>query len=185
MVALALALLLGFWAGSLGDGAGDQAAKGPASAQLARAQQAAAEEADERHQIGLREGRAEFRPGSAGYRRIYSTGVRAGRKQMAAKAKARYAAGVRDGKAAARENAELVRQEGWDEGYDIGFEDGYDDGYSTGLDEGADGYSGGGGGEVLPDVGYDLDCEDFDGPVDVSAGDPHGLDADGDGVGCE
>ncbi len=33
--------------------------------------------------------------------------------------------------------------------------------------------------------GGDLDCVDFDGPIDVSGGDPHGLDGDGDGIGCE
>lgn len=31
----------------------------------------------------------------------------------------------------------------------------------------------------------DLDCEDFDGPVEVPRDDPHGLDRDGDGIGCE
>lgn len=31
----------------------------------------------------------------------------------------------------------------------------------------------------------DLDCRHFSGPVDVSDGDPFGLDVDGDGVGCE
>jgi hypothetical protein len=34
-------------------------------------------------------------------------------------------------------------------------------------------------------VDYDLDCADIDGPVYVIAGDPHGFDGDGDGVGCE
>lgn len=34
--------------------------------------------------------------------------------------------------------------------------------------------------------GYDLDCSDLSGPVIVAPGwDPHGLDADHDGVGCE
>jgi hypothetical protein len=31
----------------------------------------------------------------------------------------------------------------------------------------------------------DLDCSDFSGPVAVNGADPHGLDRDGDGVGCE
>ncbi|WP_197287834.1 excalibur calcium-binding domain-containing protein [Streptomyces apocyni] len=31
----------------------------------------------------------------------------------------------------------------------------------------------------------DVDCSDLPGPVDVSGGDPHNLDADGDGIGCE
>ena len=31
----------------------------------------------------------------------------------------------------------------------------------------------------------DLDCSDFNGPVYVGSYDPHGLDADNDGVGCE
>ena len=33
--------------------------------------------------------------------------------------------------------------------------------------------------------GYDLDCADVNGPVRVTRSDPHNLDADGDGVGCE
>ena len=36
-----------------------------------------------------------------------------------------------------------------------------------------------------PAAGPDLDCSDFDGPVDTSGGDPHDLDRDHDGVGCE
>ena len=43
------------------------------------------------------------------------------------------------------------------------------------------------GGQLLPPPasGPDLDCSDFSGPVDTSGGDPHGLDRDHDGVGCE
>jgi endonuclease YncB( thermonuclease family) len=50
----------------------------------------------------------------------------------------------------------------------------------------------GGGGACAP--GYspcvppyppDMDCPDVDGPVRVTGSDPHGLDADGDGVACE
>lgn len=33
--------------------------------------------------------------------------------------------------------------------------------------------------------GYDLDCSDMDRPVRVDGPDPHRLDRDGDGVGCE
>ena len=34
--------------------------------------------------------------------------------------------------------------------------------------------------------GGDLDCSDFDGPVVIVDGyDPHGLDGDNDGIGCE
>jgi hypothetical protein len=33
--------------------------------------------------------------------------------------------------------------------------------------------------------GYDLDCSDMDRPVRVDGPDPHRLDGDGDGVGCE
>ena len=33
--------------------------------------------------------------------------------------------------------------------------------------------------------GYDLDCSDIGHPVEVDGADPHGLDRDGDGVGCE
>ena len=52
--------------------------------------------------------------------------------------------------------------------------------------------SGGGGGACAP--GYvpcvppfppDVDCADVDGPIIVTGADPHGLDADGDGVACE
>lgn len=52
--------------------------------------------------------------------------------------------------------------------------------------------SGGGGGACAP--GYDpcvppfppdVDCADVDGPIMVTGADPHGLDADGDGVACE
>jgi micrococcal nuclease len=52
--------------------------------------------------------------------------------------------------------------------------------------------SGGGGGGCEP--GYspcvptyppDVDCADLDGPVAVTGSDPHGLDGDGDGRGCE
>jgi endonuclease YncB( thermonuclease family) len=52
--------------------------------------------------------------------------------------------------------------------------------------------SGGGGGACAP--GYhpcvppfppDVDCANVDGPIIVTGADPHGLDADGDGVACE
>jgi hypothetical protein len=33
--------------------------------------------------------------------------------------------------------------------------------------------------------GEDLDCSDIGHPVRVDGADPHGLDRDGDGVGCE
>lgn len=36
-----------------------------------------------------------------------------------------------------------------------------------------------------PSGGADLDCSDFTGPVRVTAGDPHRLDRDGDGIGCD
>jgi endonuclease YncB( thermonuclease family) len=39
--------------------------------------------------------------------------------------------------------------------------------------------------EIAPQGGPDMDCSDFSGPVDTSGGDPHGLDRDGDGIGCE
>ena len=54
------------------------------------------------------------------------------------------------------------------------------------------GGGGGGGGNCAP--GYtpcippyppDLDCGDLSGPIQVRGSDPHGLDADGDGVACE
>lgn len=40
-------------------------------------------------------------------------------------------------------------------------------------------------GACVPDVPYDLDCADIDGPVYVVGSDPHGFDGDNDGVGCE
>ncbi|WP_208853351.1 excalibur calcium-binding domain-containing protein [Streptomyces albofaciens] len=48
--------------------------------------------------------------------------------------------------------------------------------------------SGGGGGSPAPrpsSGGPDLDCSDLDGPTHVGTSDPHHLDRDGDGVGCE
>ena len=36
---------------------------------------------------------------------------------------------------------------------------------------------------LLP--GYDQDCSDITGPVNVGTSDPYGLDQDGDGIGCE
>ena len=44
---------------------------------------------------------------------------------------------------------------------------------------------GGAGGAVPPPPPPDLDCSDLNGPVQVGPGDPHRLDADGDGVGCD
>jgi endonuclease YncB( thermonuclease family) len=52
--------------------------------------------------------------------------------------------------------------------------------------------TGGGGGNCAP--GYrpcippyppDLNCADLNGPINVTGSDPHGLDADGDGIACE
>lgn len=37
----------------------------------------------------------------------------------------------------------------------------------------------------VPTYPPDLDCPDVGGPVTVTGSDPHGLDADGDGSGCE
>jgi hypothetical protein len=37
----------------------------------------------------------------------------------------------------------------------------------------------------IPPYPPDVDCGDVDGPIHVSGSDPHGLDADGDGVACE
>lgn len=36
-----------------------------------------------------------------------------------------------------------------------------------------------------PAGGPDVDCSDLHGPVDVRSADPHRLDRDGDGLGCE
>lgn len=38
---------------------------------------------------------------------------------------------------------------------------------------------------LAPAGGPDLDCSDFPGPVRVTPGDPHRLDRDGDGIGCD
>lgn len=40
-------------------------------------------------------------------------------------------------------------------------------------------------GVCIPIDSPDLDCSDFSGPVTVSGNDRHGLDRDGDGIGCE
>jgi hypothetical protein len=37
----------------------------------------------------------------------------------------------------------------------------------------------------VPPIVRDLDCSDFGGPVVVRGNDPHGLDRDNDGIGCE
>jgi hypothetical protein len=37
----------------------------------------------------------------------------------------------------------------------------------------------------VPDTGYDVDCSEVAGPVEVIGSDVDGLDADGDGIGCE
>jgi endonuclease YncB( thermonuclease family) len=44
----------------------------------------------------------------------------------------------------------------------------------------ASGYS-----PCIPSYPPDLDCADVGGPIQVTGSDPHGLDADGDGVACE
>lgn len=40
-------------------------------------------------------------------------------------------------------------------------------------------------GTCVPQVSYDLNCDDIAGSVTVVGSDPHGFDADGDGSGCE
>lgn len=40
-------------------------------------------------------------------------------------------------------------------------------------------------GTCVPKVSHDLDCADVNGPVRVVGSDPHGFDADNDGIGCE
>lgn len=37
----------------------------------------------------------------------------------------------------------------------------------------------------VPPYPPDVDCADVGGPITVTGSDPHGLDADGDGIGCE
>ena len=55
-----------------------------------------------------------------------------------------------------------------------------DRGNSGGGSGCADGYQ-----PCIPPYPPDVNCEDVDGPIRVSGSDPHGLDADGDGVACE
>lgn len=58
---------------------------------------------------------------------------------------------------------------------------------------GSDGSGGSGGGGAcapgydpcIPPYPPDVNCPDVDGPIYVTGSDPHGLDADGDGVACE
>jgi hypothetical protein len=101
---------------------------------------------------------------------------------MAGKVKTEYAKGVKAGKAAAQKSYNSGREAGYEAGYD----DGWDEGYDAGFDDSLGGSSEpSGGAEDLPNIGYDLDCSDFSGPVYVSPGDPHDLDRDGDGIGCE
>lgn len=40
-------------------------------------------------------------------------------------------------------------------------------------------------GTCVPQVSYDLNCDDISGSVTVLGSDPHGFDGDGDGYGCE
>ncbi|MBA3719272.1 MAG: thermonuclease family protein [Nocardioidaceae bacterium] len=57
------------------------------------------------------------------------------------------------------------------------------------------GHGGGGGGGAggcadgydpcVPPFPPDVNCDDVDGPITVTGSDPHGLDADGDGIACE
>jgi hypothetical protein len=53
-------------------------------------------------------------------------------------------------------------------------------GGSNGVVECESGYD-----PCVPSYPPDVDCPQIDGPVDVTGSDPHGLDADNDGVGCE
>jgi len=61
-------------------------------------------------------------------------------------------------------------------------------GACAGPDDPASGATPGGSGGQLPradPAGPDLDCSDVDGPVRVGPSDPHRLDGNGDGIGCE
>lgn len=74
-----------------------------------------------------------------------------------------------------------------------GGDSGYGGGGNTGYGDGGDtGYGGGGGGGCdpnysgcVPTYPPDVDCDDVGQTVDVYGSDPHGLDADSDGSGCE
>jgi hypothetical protein len=154
-------------------------------------------EADRRYEQGLAAGRSETGPGTTKYERIYDSGVAAGRRKAKATASAAYAKGLTAGEAKIEER--------YDDGHVDGYNEGYEEGYDAGLagepfddsdndaatdvqgdnDLDADDTYGGEYGDDRPDVGYDLDCADFDAPVTVSPGDPHDLDRDGDGIGCD
>ncbi|HYH48703.1 MAG TPA: HNH endonuclease family protein, partial [Acidimicrobiia bacterium] len=56
---------------------------------------------------------------------------------------------------------------------------------NDGGDGGGDGNCAPGYSPCVPPPPPDLDCADLDGPIYVTGSDPHHLDADGDGVGCE
>lgn len=64
---------------------------------------------------------------------------------------------------------------------------------TTEPDSGGNGSGGGGGAggcadgydPCIPPLPPDVNCDDVDGPITVTGSDPHGLDADGDGVACE
>lgn len=68
---------------------------------------------------------------------------------------------------------------------------GNDDDFSAGASSGGGGSGGASGGceagydPCVPTYPPDVDCPEVGGPVTVTGSDPHGLDADGDGSGCE
>jgi hypothetical protein len=101
-----------------------------------------------------------------------------------------------------RRSAQARYQTGWNAGHKAGYNEGhsagYDQGHTAGYDAGlADAVDVGGSGDTssagcdpnytgcVPDVGYDVDCAEVDGPVEVIGDDVDGLDGDGDGVACE
>jgi hypothetical protein len=156
-----------------------------------------ARKADRRYEAGVAAGRDAFRPGSAEYQRIYDDGVAAGRSKARAATRAAYEKELE----AAKADVEGDYNGGHVDGYNEGYEEGYDAGSAgepfddsdndsatstqgdnddTDTDTDTDEY-----GDDRPDAPYDLDCADFDGPVSVSPGDPHDLDRDGDGIGCD
>ena len=98
-------------------------------------------------------------------------------------AQARYDAGMKAG-----------RKAGFAAGHTAGYAEGHSAGYDEGLVDAIDTGGSSDGGSAgcdpnytgcVPDTGYDVDCAEVDGPVEVIGVDVDGLDGDGDGVACE
>lgn len=169
---------------------------------VSAARSAATREADERYRAGMGEGlqagRDEFEQGTDGYRRIWRRGY--------GRARQKYEVRVASTPQVNSGTYESGHVDGYNEGYDEGYGHasagdpydnsdndtpgtvGDDDAGSLNADEPE--VPRGDADEPLvpqaPDAGdRDLDCADVGSNIPVGPDDPHGLDADGDGVGCE